>query len=132
MQGMSLFLEITAGTATILAHDPRLVMLKPSLIYVAVGILMLRPGWMVRYLPEDAVALVTDAAAAFGYVWAGLMFVSAGVNLYAGLHMSPVAWAGFMSTSDILISEPTASSQSSSCSRSVTSPSAPSAGAVMA
>lgn len=102
MQGMSQFLVIITGVATILAHDPRFVMLKPSLIYAGVGIVMLRPGWMVRYLPDDAVALVTDVATMFGQVWAGLMFVSAGVNLYAGLHMSPAAWAGFMSAYGVI------------------------------
>jgi intracellular septation protein A len=98
MQGMSLFLVIASGAATLLTHDPKFVMVKPSLIYLAVGVVMLRPGWLNRYLPPIAVGLVPDVAIVFGFVWAGLMFVSAGVNLYAGLHMSPIAWAGFMST----------------------------------
>ncbi len=102
MQGMSLFLVIVSGIATLLTHDPRFVLVKPSLIYFAVGVVMLRPGWMVRYLPADAVALVADVATVFGFIWAGLMFVSAGVNFYAGMHMSPLVWAGFMSTYGIV------------------------------
>ena len=102
MQGMSLFLVIVSGIATLLTHNPKFVLVKPSLIYLAVGVVMLRPGWMVRYLPEDAVALVTDVATVFGFIWAGLMFVSAGVNFYAGTHMSPLTWAAFMSTYGIV------------------------------
>jgi intracellular septation protein A len=102
MQGMSLFLVVASGLATLLTHNPRFVMVKPSIIYLAVGVVMLRPGWLVRYLPVEAVSLMTDVATAFGFVWAGLMFVSAGVNLYAGLHLSPLAWAGFMSTYGIV------------------------------
>jgi intracellular septation protein len=102
MQGMSLFLVVASGLATLLTKDARFVMIKPSLIYLIVGVVMLRPGWMVRYLPEDAVALVSDVATVFGFIWAGLMFVSAGVNFYAGMHMSPLAWAGFISAYGIV------------------------------
>ncbi len=50
MQWMSLFLVIASDEAALLTHDPRLVMVKPSLIYIAIGIVMLKPGWMNRYL----------------------------------------------------------------------------------
>ncbi|MDR3511128.1 MAG: septation protein IspZ [Caulobacteraceae bacterium] len=97
MQGMSLFLVIASGAASLLTHDPRFVMIKPSVIYVVVGVVMLRPGWMVRYLPPVAVEMVSDLATVFGFVWAGLMFVSAVVNIVAALKLSPVAWGAFMS-----------------------------------
>jgi intracellular septation protein len=97
MQAMSFFLVIASGLATLWTHDPRFVLIKPSAIYLIIGIVMLRPGWMLRYLPGDAIQVVPDVATVFGFVWAGLMFVSAGVNLYAGLHMTPLAWAKFMS-----------------------------------
>src|ERR1700675_5135529 len=58
MQWMSLFLVLGAGTVTLLTHDPRFVMIKPSVIYVIVGVVMLRRGWMNRYLPPVAIALV--------------------------------------------------------------------------
>src|SRR3979409_511451 len=81
MQWMSLFLVLGSGTATLITHDPRFVMLKPSLIYTIVGVVMLRPGWMNRYLPPVAIQMIPDIAYIFGYVWAGLMFFSAALNI---------------------------------------------------
>ena len=81
MQWLSLFLVLGSGAATLLTHDPRFVMVKPSVIYLIVGIVMLRPGWMNRYLPPVAIEIVPDIAVIFGYVWAGLMFFSAALNL---------------------------------------------------
>ena len=81
MQWLSLFLVLGSGTATLLTHDPRFVMIKPSVIYSIVGIVMLKPGWMNRYLPPVAIEIVPDIAVIFGYVWAGLMFFSAALNL---------------------------------------------------
>ena len=78
MQWLSLFLVVASGTATLLTHDPRFVLVKPSIIYVIVGVVMLKPGWMNRYLPPVAIEVVPDIAVIFGFVWAGLMFVSAG------------------------------------------------------
>jgi intracellular septation protein A len=97
MQWMSLFLVLGAGTATLLTDDPRFVMIKPSVIYIIVGIVMLKPGWMNRYLPPVAMEVVPDIAVIFGYVWSGLMFFSAGLNLIVALNVSVVAWASFMS-----------------------------------
>ena len=51
MEWLSLFLVVAAGTATLLTNDPRFVLFKPSVIYVIVGAVMLKPGWMNRYLP---------------------------------------------------------------------------------
>ena len=36
--------------------DPRFVMAKPSVIAVIVGVFMLKPGWLSRYLPEIVTA----------------------------------------------------------------------------
>jgi intracellular septation protein len=43
MQWMSLFLVVGSGVATLLTSDPRFVMVKPSLIYTVVGVVMLKP-----------------------------------------------------------------------------------------
>jgi intracellular septation protein A len=96
MQWMSLFLIVTSGAATLLTNDPRYVMLKPSVIYVIVGIVMLRPGWMNRYLPPVATEVVPDIAYIFGFVWAGLMFLSAAVNILLALNSSAAMWASAM------------------------------------
>ncbi|HEX4112159.1 MAG TPA: septation protein IspZ [Stellaceae bacterium] len=97
MQWMSLFLVVASGAATLLTNDPRFVMLKPSVIYAIVGIVMLKPGWMNRYLPVIAQQTVPDIAFIFGYVWAGLMFLSAVVNLVVAMNVSVGSWAAFMS-----------------------------------
>jgi intracellular septation protein len=97
MQWMSLFLVIASGSATLLTHDPRFVMVKPSVIYVVVGVVMLKRGWMNRYLPPAAMEIVPDVAVVFGYVWSGLMFASAILNFVVAESLSVVAWASFMS-----------------------------------
>ena len=96
MQWMSLFLVITFGTISLITNDPRFVMIKPSLIYVIVGVVMLKPGWMNRYLPEAAMEVVPDIGVIFGFVWAGLMFASAALNIFVALKFNVVTWASFM------------------------------------
>jgi len=93
MEWLSLFLVITAGGATLLTDDPRFILFKPSVIYVIVGIVMLKPGWMNRYLPAITQAVAADVAFIVGFVWAGLMFVSAAINAIAALSWSPATWA---------------------------------------
>jgi intracellular septation protein len=93
MEWLSLFLVVAAGTATLLTDDPRFVLFKPSVIYAIVGLVMLKPGWMNRYLPAIAQAVVPDVAVAVGYLWAGLMFVSAAVNAYVALAFGTETWA---------------------------------------
>jgi intracellular septation protein len=97
MQWMSLFLVLGAGTVTLLTHDPRFVMIKPSVIYLIVGVVMLKRGWMNRYLPPVAIALVPDIAVIFGYAWSGLMFFSAALNVIVALNFNVVTWSVAMS-----------------------------------
>ena len=102
MQWMSLFLVVGAGSATLLTNDPRFVMVKPSLIYLVVGVVMLKPGWLNRYLPPVAKELVPDIAFIFGFVWSGLMFFSAALNLIVALNFHVATWASFMSVYGIV------------------------------
>jgi intracellular septation protein len=97
MQWLSLFLVLGAGTVTLITNDPRFVMIKPSAIYIIVGIVMLRRGWINRYLPPIALELVPDIAVVLGYVWSGLMFFSAALNLVVALNFSVVMWSATMS-----------------------------------
>jgi intracellular septation protein A len=96
MEWLSLFLVIAAGSATLLTHDPRYVLFKPSVIYAIVGVVMLKPGWLNRYLPEIARKVVPDVAVMVGYAWAGLMFVSAAVNGFVALTCDVATWAVVM------------------------------------
>ncbi len=97
MQWMSLFLVLGAGTVTLITNDPRFVMIKPTVIYLIVGIVMLKRGWMNRYLPPIAIELVPDIAVIFGYIWSGLMFFSAALNLIVALNFSVMTWSATMS-----------------------------------
>ena len=97
MQWLSIGLVVASGIATMLTSDPRFVMLKPTVIYCIVGAYMLRPGWMTRYLPPIAVQWVPDIAWIFGFVWAGLMFASAALNIALALTLDPITWSATMS-----------------------------------
>jgi intracellular septation protein len=96
MEWLSLFLVVAAGTATLLTHNPRFVLFKPSVIYAIVGFVMLKPGWLNRYLPEIAKTVVPDVAVMVGYMWADLMFVSAAVNGFVALTCDVATWAVVM------------------------------------
>ncbi|HTR86234.1 MAG TPA: septation protein IspZ [Reyranella sp.] len=96
LQWVSVALVVASGTATLLTNDPRFVMLKPTAIYAIVGIVMLKRGWMNRYMPPRA-APVLDVATTFGYVWAGLMFFSAALNLALAFTLDATDWAAAMS-----------------------------------
>ncbi|MBS0360080.1 MAG: septation protein IspZ [Proteobacteria bacterium] len=95
LQWASLFLVVVFGGLGMMTNDPRFLMVKPSVIYVAVGVVMLKRGWMVRYLPDDAVELVSDLMIRWGYAWAGLMFVTAIANGVIAW-TSPAWWPAFV------------------------------------
>ena len=66
---------------------------KPSVIYTIVGVMMLKPGWINRYLPAIAQVVVPDVAVILGFIWAGLMFASALTNAFIALKFSLATWA---------------------------------------
>jgi intracellular septation protein A len=98
MQWMSLGLVVVFGGASLITHDPRFVMLKPTLIYAAMGAVMLRRGWMARYMPPVALPWSRDVAVVFGYVWAGLMLATGALNLGLVLTVDAKTWAWFLGT----------------------------------
>ena len=97
MQWVSLVVVMASGTAALVTQDARFIMVKLSVIYAAIGVVMLKRGWMDRYLPPIALQTVPDLGVAFGFVWAGLMFGSAVLNLVLAFSVSFAAWAAFMS-----------------------------------
>jgi intracellular septation protein A len=102
MQWLSLFLVVVFGGATLLTHDPIFVMLKPSLVHVAIGIVMLRRGWMNRYVGPIALAHAADVTIRFGYAWAALMFATAAANLVVAFLVDTTTWAWFVGVFPIL------------------------------
>jgi intracellular septation protein A len=97
LQWISLVVVIAAGAGTLQSRNPLYVMLQPSAIYLLVGTAMLKRGWMQRYLPAIARQTLPDMTILFGYVWAGLMFFSAALNLVIALNASVLSWGAFMS-----------------------------------
>jgi intracellular septation protein A len=85
MQWLSLFLVLATGAATFITKDPRFILFKPTIIYCIVGFVMLKRGWMNRYLPQRAIILEPDVGIVFGFIWAGLMFFSGALNLAIAL-----------------------------------------------
>src|SRR5882724_7807596 len=71
----SLGLVIVLGGATLLTHDPRFVLAKPSIAHFAIGAIMLKRGWMLRYLPPIVTETIPEYVTIAGYAWAALMFL---------------------------------------------------------
>lgn len=97
LQWISVVTILAGGSATLVTQDARFVMMKPTVIYALVGLTMLRRGWMNRYMPEPALVFVPDLIVTAGYVWAGLMFFSAALNILLALTCNVVAWGTLMS-----------------------------------
>ena len=90
LQWISLASVLFTAAATLLTGDPRFVMAKPTIVYLIVGSVMLRRGWLNRYILPEQLALVGDVMDRFGMIWAALMFVSAGLNLVVAIFFT--AW----------------------------------------
>src|ERR1700686_2351160 len=71
----SLALVIVLGSATLLTNDPRFVLAKPAIGHFAIGAIMLKRGWLLRYLPPIVSETIPEYVTGAGYAWAVLMFV---------------------------------------------------------
>lgn len=90
LQWISLASVLFAAAATLFTGDPRFVMAKPTIVYLIVGSVMLRKGWLNRYIPPEQLALVGDVMDRFGMIWSAMMFASAGLNLIIAIFFT--AW----------------------------------------
>jgi intracellular septation protein A len=75
MTWASLALVIVLGSATLLTHDPRFVLAKPAIGHFAIGAIMLKRGWLLRYMPAIVTQTIPEYVTFAGYAWAALMFV---------------------------------------------------------
>lgn len=97
MQWASLGLVTVLGGATLMTGDPRFVMIKPTVVYLTIGAAMMQRGWMERYMPPEGRAFIpTRVIVGWGYVWAGLMFLTATANLVIAVALGHQAWALFV------------------------------------
>jgi intracellular septation protein A len=102
MQWLSLGLVIVLGGATMLTQSPRFLMLKPTIIHLAVAAIMLRRGWMLRYLPEMVSQNVRGSMiVAAGYSWAALLAALGLTNLLIALNFDFITWAWFISLGSV-------------------------------
>ena len=91
LQWASLGLVLVFGGVSLLLHDPRFLMAKPTLIYLLLAAFMLKPGWMLRYLPPVAKGHGERMMVGYGYAWAGLMALSGVLNLVVAIRF-PEHW----------------------------------------
>jgi intracellular septation protein A len=77
MTWASLGLVIVLGSATLLTHDPRFVLAKPAIGHAAIGFIMLKRGWMLRYMPPIVSETIPEYVTFAGYAWAALCFALA-------------------------------------------------------
>jgi intracellular septation protein len=74
MSWASLALVIVLGSATLLTNDPRFVLAKPAIGHFAIGAIMLKRGWLLRYMPAIVSETIPEYVTMAGYAWAALMF----------------------------------------------------------
>ena len=97
MTWASLGLVIVLGSATLLTNDPRFVLAKPSIAHFAIGSIMLKRGWMLRYVPPIVAETIPEYVTIAGFCWAALMFA-------LGLGTIAVAMTGDMKLWAIYVS----------------------------
>src|SRR4051812_28614425 len=92
----SLALVIVLGSATLLTHDPRFVLAKPAIGHVAIGFIMLKRGWMLRYLPPIVTETIPEYVTFAGYAWAALMFVLAAGTISVAMTGDMKLWTFYV------------------------------------
>ena len=77
-------------------------MIKPTIVHFAVATVMLRRGWMLRYLPEIVLRNVPEPMiVAAGYAWAALLAALGLANLFIALRLDFTTWAWFISLGSV-------------------------------
>jgi len=97
MSWASLALVIVLGGATLLTHDPRFVLAKPAIGHVAIGLIMLKRGWMLRYMPDIVTQTIPEYVTSAGYAWAALCFVLAAGTVAVASTGDMKLWALYVS-----------------------------------
>jgi intracellular septation protein A len=98
MGWLSLGFAIALGGATLITDDSRFIMAKPSVIHFAIAAVMLRRGWLARYMPPIVKDNVPERVLIIsGYAWAALMIVLGALNLVIASRYSIEVWAWFIS-----------------------------------
>jgi intracellular septation protein len=96
MTWASLALVIVLGSATLLTNDPRFVLAKPSIAHFAIGAIMLKRGWMLRYMPPIVVQTIPEYVTIAGYAWAALMFAIGAGTIAVAATGDIKLWAAYV------------------------------------
>jgi intracellular septation protein len=97
MSYASLALVVVLGGATLLTHDPRFVLVKPSVGHFAIGAIMLRKNWLLRYVPPIVSETIPDYVTIAGYAWAALMFALGAGVIAVAMTGDMKLWAFYVS-----------------------------------
>jgi intracellular septation protein A len=93
----SLALVIVLGSATLLTNDPRFVLAKPAIAHFAIGAIMLKRGWMLRYMPPIVAETIPEYVTIAGYAWAALMFALGAGTIAIAMTGDLKLWALYVS-----------------------------------
>ena len=91
---LALGLVVVFGTATIFTRDPRFIMMKPSLVFFAVSVVMFTTRWLEPYLPflvrvHVSAAIISRVSQA----WAAVVFALGVGNAIAAMNLGIKAWS---------------------------------------
>jgi len=104
MQWASLALVLVLGSATLLTRNAHFIMVKPTIAAFAIAIVMLRPGWMARYLPPIVRANVSPRLPfVWGYVWSAAIFALGIGNLIVAFAFGQKAWVMYTAVVPIAV-----------------------------
>ena len=78
-----------------MTNDPRFLLAKPTIIFLAIGAVMLMRGWLLRYLPPIACGHANAMMIKWGYAWAGLMGLTALANIVVAVWFT-TQWPAFV------------------------------------
>jgi intracellular septation protein len=93
----SLALVVVLGSATLLTNDPRFVLAKPAIGHFAIGAIMLKRGWMLRYMRPIVSETIPEYITIAGYAWAALMFALGLGTIAVALTGDLKLWALYVS-----------------------------------
>jgi intracellular septation protein len=81
MQLLGVGLVLLMGSATIMLHDPRFMMYKPTVYFICLSLVMSKPGWMYRYMPKATTTQELPAAS----IHARRRFIVVAGAVYCGI-----------------------------------------------
>src|SRR3981081_3199059 len=90
-------LVVVLGSATLLTNDPRFVLAKPAIGHFAVGAVMLKRGWLLRYMPPIVTETIPEYVTFAGFAWAALMFVLGAGTVGVAMTGDMKLWAFYVS-----------------------------------